>query len=87
MGDLEFTVFLRQHIHAGNLNMRERRDMKRPPRQHKTRSSDTNCMLQGSRWMVSSTDFTTKRCSMTNGKTMLHARQNIFSKDSIRVVV
>ena len=32
-------------------------------------------------------DFTSKRCSMTNGKTVLHARENIVSKDSIGVVV
>ena len=37
--------------------------------------------------MVFLTDFTSKRCSMTNGKAMLHARQNIVSKDSIGVVV
>ena len=81
MDDPEFTVFLRHHTQAGNLNMRERRGMKRPPclAVQATRGKVVWYKLHvtRSRWMVFWTDFTSKRYSMTNGKTMLHARQNI----------
>ena len=85
------TVFLRQHAHAGNLNMQERRGMKRPLCLALQVTQDKVVLYKWyvtrSRWMVFQTDFMTKRCSMTNGKTMLHAKQKLVSNDSIVVVV